>query len=168
LTAATTVALLAGVGVATGAIPDEDGQIQGCYGKRNGRLRVVDRASECRRKETPLAWDQHAAATSNAVTRIGSPTPITGYPAGSVSITTATAACHRGERAVGGGYTIDADPPASAFNMGTLESQPTAVGQHASEGRPADGWRVRIANPSSHEDPSRNFGILTVTVLCAA
>ena len=111
LTAATTVALLAGVGVATGAIPNEDGQIQGCYGKRNGRLRVVDRASECRRKETPLAWDQHAAATSNAVTRMGGPTPITGYPAGSVSITTATAACHRGERAVGGGYTIDADPP---------------------------------------------------------
>src|SRR3954452_17965638 len=62
LTAAVTAALLAGVGIATGAIPGGDGRIQGCYGKSNGQLRVVDDASDCKNNEVALGWNQRGPA----------------------------------------------------------------------------------------------------------
>lgn len=62
LTAAVTAALLAGAGIATGAIPGSDGSIRGCYGKSNGQLRVVDRASDCKNNEVAIGWNVRGPA----------------------------------------------------------------------------------------------------------
>jgi Collagen triple helix repeat (20 copies) len=54
-------ALAAAVGVATGAIPDSNSQIQGCYTKVGGVLRVIDtaKAQHCHPTlETQIAWNQ--------------------------------------------------------------------------------------------------------------
>lgn len=57
------VIALAGVtiglgGVAFATIPDSSGTIHGCYSKSNGNLRVVETASDCRKNETALPWNQ--------------------------------------------------------------------------------------------------------------
>jgi large subunit ribosomal protein L7/L12 len=63
--AATIAALAAsGVGVAMAAIPS-DGQIDGCYSKVRGTLRVIDRENgkKCSAKrEIPIAWNQTGPA----------------------------------------------------------------------------------------------------------
>ncbi len=51
-------ALAVVAGVALAAIPRADGVIEACYQKKTGKLRVVDRASACRKSEIPLAWNQ--------------------------------------------------------------------------------------------------------------
>jgi hypothetical protein len=48
---------VAAAGVAFGAIPGVGGEIQGCYSKQ-GDLRVVNAASDCRKGEKALAWNQ--------------------------------------------------------------------------------------------------------------
>lgn len=54
-----TVAVLgAGSAVALGAIPGEDGTIQGCYNRVTGSLRVAENADDCRALETPIKWNQ--------------------------------------------------------------------------------------------------------------
>lgn len=56
---ATTAALCAGVGVATGAIPSREGQIHGCFQKTDGALRVIDAEEPlagCKRSVAPIAW----------------------------------------------------------------------------------------------------------------
>jgi hypothetical protein len=44
-------------GVAFATIPDSSGTIHGCY-NQSGNLRVVESANDCRKNETPLAWNQ--------------------------------------------------------------------------------------------------------------
>jgi hypothetical protein len=64
LTLAAALALSAGVGVATGAIPDTDNTITSCLAP-DGRLRVIDTATQsCDRvkHERPLQWKQSGPA----------------------------------------------------------------------------------------------------------
>ncbi len=61
---AAALTLGAGVGIATGAIPDRGGVIHACY--RNvgqSTLRVIDtgKGEHCRQHERPLSWNQHDA-----------------------------------------------------------------------------------------------------------
>ena len=58
LAAAVTVALAAGAAYAT--IPGSSGVINGCYGKQNGHLRVIDTETgqSCGNFETPISWNQ--------------------------------------------------------------------------------------------------------------
>ncbi|MFN8223119.1 MAG: hypothetical protein U0R50_07665 [Gaiellales bacterium] len=52
-------ALVASVGVATGAIPGTGGKITGCYTKTGGALRVIDApSSSCQSDENQLVWNQ--------------------------------------------------------------------------------------------------------------
>ena len=59
-TAAVCAAVSVGTGFALGVIPSvipgTDGVIRACYGKQ-GKLRVVDTLSDCKKSETPLAWN---------------------------------------------------------------------------------------------------------------
>jgi collagen triple helix repeat protein len=61
---AAALTLGAGVGIATGAIPDRGGVIHACY-RNVGRstLRVADtsKGQHCSQRETPLSWDQQGA-----------------------------------------------------------------------------------------------------------
>jgi hypothetical protein len=55
------LAVAAGVGVATGAIPDSGGTINGCYTKTGGIVRVVDTEKNQRcisSAENPTSWSQ--------------------------------------------------------------------------------------------------------------
>jgi hypothetical protein len=65
--AAAVLTVIAGVGIATGAIPDGSGVIHGCYktnatllGPRQGTLRVIDpsKGQQCSGSETPLPFNQ--------------------------------------------------------------------------------------------------------------
>ena len=62
--APTVVALGAAAAIAAGAIPNDDGTIQGCYNNPQyetgnpGGLRVVDNPDQCSSTEVPLAWNQ--------------------------------------------------------------------------------------------------------------
>jgi hypothetical protein len=57
LVAAIAVVVAVG-GIAYAAIPGSSGTIQGCYQKKNGNLRLVESASECRNSEQPISWNQ--------------------------------------------------------------------------------------------------------------
>ena len=51
-------ATLAG-GIAWAAVPAAEGQINGCYQKNEGQLRVIDPGADaCQPSEIPIAWSQ--------------------------------------------------------------------------------------------------------------
>src|SRR4051794_15423067 len=53
------VALVAAVGgLAIAAVPDRKGRIVGCYAKKGGKLRVLQKGTNCRRAEKKLRWNQ--------------------------------------------------------------------------------------------------------------
>jgi type VI secretion system secreted protein Hcp len=54
----TVAALGAGTAIAAGAIPGEDGTIEGCYNRLTGNLRVVEDADDCRTLENAIQWNQ--------------------------------------------------------------------------------------------------------------
>lgn len=57
----TGLAVAATAAVATAAIPNSDGTLQGCYmtsGTVKGLLRVVDSSADCKSTETPISWSQ--------------------------------------------------------------------------------------------------------------
>jgi hypothetical protein len=58
------LAVTAGIGVATGAIPSSDGKINACQAKVSGfrYLRLLDSGESCRGGEKPLSWNQKGPA----------------------------------------------------------------------------------------------------------
>jgi hypothetical protein len=66
---AAVIALSAGIGVATGAIPSADGKIRACFAKDNGRLRVIDKAGgqKCKSSEKALVWNQRGPSGRQGV-----------------------------------------------------------------------------------------------------
>jgi len=53
------VALVAAVGgYAIAAVPDKNGRIPACYGKKSGDLRVLVKGTKCKRGEKKLLWNQ--------------------------------------------------------------------------------------------------------------
>lgn len=82
------------VGVAYAAIPGAGGQIQGCYVTKGGALRVVNAASECKKKEQTLSWNQAGQPGTNGAPGV-SPTVLqldpgnANCPAGGAKITDA-------------------------------------------------------------------------------
>ena len=82
------------VGIAYAAIPGAGGQIQGCYIKKVGALRVVNSASECTKLELPLAWNEAGQPGTNGTPGV-SPTVLqlnpgnANCPAGGAKITDA-------------------------------------------------------------------------------
>jgi hypothetical protein len=58
VTAAVTAAVALSAGVAFATIPGGGGKIEGCYQKNEGNLRVVDAASECKKSEVPISWNE--------------------------------------------------------------------------------------------------------------
>lgn len=63
----TVAALGAGSALAVGAIPGDDGTIQGCYSRVSGTLRVVENKDECRSLETAIGWNERGPAGPQGV-----------------------------------------------------------------------------------------------------
>ena len=55
---AVTALLVAVGGVAYATIPDSSGTIHGCFNTKNGNLRVVESAGNCRSNERTIDWNQ--------------------------------------------------------------------------------------------------------------
>jgi hypothetical protein len=98
LTLAAVLALTAGIGVATGAIPSGDGTITACYSKANGDLRVIDSEAgqTCKASENELSWKQGTSAPTVRVDTTSLNPGETGE---------ARAECPEGQKATGGGFT---------------------------------------------------------------
>ncbi|MBV8906557.1 MAG: hypothetical protein JOZ22_23195 [Acidobacteriia bacterium] len=63
LAAGAAIAGLIGIAVVNASIPGPGGVIHGCYNTSNGRLRVIDTATDsCKKDETALAWNQTGPA----------------------------------------------------------------------------------------------------------
>src|SRR5215211_4441060 len=95
---AAVIALTAGIGVATGAIPASNGTITACYSKANGDLRVIDSEAgqTCKASESELSWKQGTSApTVRVVTVFLNPG----------ATASARAECPEGQKATGGGFT---------------------------------------------------------------
>jgi hypothetical protein len=111
---AATLAVAAGVGVASGAIPSSDGKIDGCFDKDNGRLRVIDKAKQqtCKTSEHALAWNQKGPKGDRGAPGLGTlklriaSRPIAAGQTGQID-----ASCQPGERATGGGFLLLEDDP---------------------------------------------------------
>jgi hypothetical protein len=156
---AAVLALSAGIGVASGAIPSStDATISGCTAKLGGvrYLRLIDaQAGEaCKDPEKKLTWNQKglkgdpgpqgpkgdkgepgAPGTGALVTR--ERTVTRNVPAGTAA--SIVADCPAGEQATGGGFTVDSGNP----DVVLTRSQPNTFGQDLI------GWFVQVTNRSS-------------------
>ena len=121
---AAALALTAGIGVASGAIPSSDGKINACQAKVGGfrYLRLLDSGESCRSGEKPLSWNQKGPkgdpgpqgpagpkGTGFAKLTMRQATPLA--PPGTHSF---QSACKTGEKVTGGAGFIPADPEGAA------------------------------------------------------
>jgi hypothetical protein len=121
LAVAAGMALSAGLGVASGAIPSSDGKINACQAKVGGfrYLRLLDNGESCRGGEKPLSWNQRgpkgdpgpAGPKSTGDTRFTFRQADFNSSPGTESFGTS---CKAGEKATGGAAFIAADPPDAA------------------------------------------------------
>jgi hypothetical protein len=149
--------------IAMAVIPGSDGTIQGCYLKGIGSLRVVDKASDCTRLETPIKWAQNGQAGPAGPPGAQGPQGERGPagPAGPVAalsgrndIATASlgpafpgdavARCQPGEIATGGGFYIGQE------GIEVLWSLPSGGGGTAPPGWAA-GFRNHLDHPVTAE-----------------
>jgi hypothetical protein len=123
--------------------------IVGCYLNGTGQLRIVDDASECRRSETPISWNQTGPAGPP-----GPPGPVSvGHVSadallGAGETDSAVASCPSPTIVTGGGFEAPAD-------VDVLESVP------AYDGGRLSAWRVTAINNGSAQ------ATLTAHAVCA-
>jgi hypothetical protein len=150
------LALTAGIGVASGAIPSSsDATISGCHAKLGGvrYMRLIDaQAGEaCKGSETKLTWNQKGLkgdpgpqgpkgdkgepGTGALVTR----DRITTVDVAAGATRAIAVKCLAGEQATGGGFTVLAGSP----DVVLTSSQPGTFGQDLV------GWNVQVTNRSS-------------------
>lgn len=124
------LALGIGAAVATGAIPDADGNFYACVTKTSGTIRMIDKSASCRTTERKVSWpaDQaelkvyRASGSAGTLEQQGSP------------LVTSIASCDDGDPVTGGGFTMSGGP----FNiddLAILASEPGHFQNH-------DEWRV--------------------------
>ena len=150
--AVTTAAALAAVGaasVATGAIPNADGNIYACVNK-NGEVRVQDARGQCKKNWSPLDWQQSAqtprAYLISQITHVsGTRNPENDGANGSTTLEVVVE-CDAGDIVTGGGYSVSA-------NVSVGASGPTTGGGSSVPGWKTVGWRIVVTN--MNEDPKR-------------
>jgi hypothetical protein len=108
LAVAAGMALSAGLGVASGAIPSSDGKINACQAKVGGfrYLRLLDTGESCRPGEKPLSWNQKGPAGGSL--RLTMRSAVATVAPGTHSV---NAACKTGEKVTGGAAFALADNP---------------------------------------------------------
>jgi hypothetical protein len=133
---AAVLALTAGIGVATGAIPASEGTISACYSKANGDLRVIDsEAGEtCKSSENELSWNQGTPAPSAIVATTRLDPGETGE---------ARAECPEGQKATGGGFTSSIVEPER--DVVVKDSEPLTLA-----GEPV-GWVAKFTNNDTQD-----------------
>jgi hypothetical protein len=141
---------LMGVAIAWATIPSDGGQVNTCYSKATGQVRVVSAPNTCKPTEKPLSLQEFRSPPS-VVVRRGTEVIV---PMGGNASTTAQ--CRPGELAVGGGYN------SGDFGLFVVTSQPIRTdGEFARDGETPTGWSFFVTNTRSV-----NLGFLpTVTCL---
>lgn len=164
---AAVIALSAGIGVATGAIPSADGKIRACFAKDNGRLRVIDKAAgqKCKASEKALAWNQRGPSGRQGLPGQAGPAGPAG-PAGKDGAPgrSALEPLHSGEtiRGVVGG---DFDANAAGNDFGVLETFPVPAPQPVNDANVVvDGGDDDEANrcTGTPEAPSAPPGVVCI------
>jgi hypothetical protein len=166
---AAVLAVSAGIGVASGAIPSSDGTISACHAKLAGvrYLRLIDtQAGEtCKGSETKLTWNQKGPKGDPGpqgpqgdkgdpgppgeavVTR---ERPVTGIVA--AGATTAIASeCRPEEQATGGGFTVLSENA----DVVVTKSEPRTLGETLV------GWNVTVTNRSTGPQSVNAIAICT-------
>jgi hypothetical protein len=148
--------VLAAGGFAVAAIPSRDGTIHACYKTKGGDLRIVKGAT-CKQGERALSWNRGVAAVTvrRGSIRIHRPCKQFGGSYVCTGTNTATVHCKAGERATGGGYSVD-DPYGS---VQTSRPFPAA-------GRPT-GWTVRGSSSFSGTTPAVPDATIPIYAVCA-
>lgn len=158
---AITLALVAGVMMATGTGFADGATIYGCVKNGSGLLRIVGGPGSCGVAETPLQWADGAAPSAFSVTRRTETGVIPPHDHRAVF-----SLCRDGEVATGGGYFLGdlagGDPSGDATLDGTVtRSMPGIFRSHVDPNGVVYGWGVRVQNAG--EQPLD----LWVTALCA-
>jgi hypothetical protein len=166
------VVVLGGGAFAVASIPGPTGVIKGCVKKAapdKGAVRVIDSTKTCASDERTLPWNQkgkRGAAGATKVT-VRSKNLVLTYFCTSIGSglytcianpVTATAHCHAGERATGGGYGKPNDETAPDVT----ESTPAP-----STGTPT-AWTVTASSGAGSGVASHPDTVVPVRVVCAA
>jgi hypothetical protein len=166
------VVVLGGGAFAVASIPGPSGVIKSCVekaGSAKGAVRVIDSANTCRSGERTMRWNQkgrRGAAGATKVTVRSKNLVLTYFctSAGAglytciANVVTATAHCHTGERATGGGYGKPNDETAPDVT----ESTPAP-----STGTPT-AWTVTASSSAGSGVASHPDTVVPVRVVCAA
>lgn len=67
------------------AIPSADGRIFGCYGAKDGALRVIEEGTACGKAEVAIFWNQRGPAGATGATGAQGPTGATGPAGGGIA-----------------------------------------------------------------------------------
>lgn len=158
------LALSAGIGVASGAIPSSSGRIYGCFGKAGGNLRVIDKAKhqQCNNGEQALAFNQQGQKGDRGVPGPQGPKGDTGrlnlaIDTAAVNVAPGASAdasvpCPANQQATGGGF--------AATGVRNTASQPSF--------RDANGAQVPVGWSASFQNDSGQTVTALVEVICAS
>ena len=138
---ALSAALVLGIGaaIATGAIPDADGNFYACVNNASGAIRMIDKSNTCRAGERRVSWPAQQAELTiyRAGGSQGSYDPTS-------PVATSIASCDDGDPVTGGGFSFSGSN-ITIDDLAVLRSEPGHFQNH-------DEWQVSavIDNPDLH------------------
>jgi hypothetical protein len=94
-----------GAAIATGAIPDEDGNFYACVTKTSGTIRMIEKGATCRSSETKVSW-----AADQPVLDSYKATAFNDTDENDLPLVQALAQCDAGDIVTGGGFGISGGP----------------------------------------------------------
>jgi len=174
---AAVLAVIGGVAIAGVANSNGGNVINGCYHKTNSKLRIVASASQCKRSETAISWNQtgpqgpqgsqgpQGPQGDKGDTGPQGPPGVAGYytrtdpncvaPIGCYS--SAEATCSSGDKVVGGGYEVTFNEMDAGEVWAFTDNRPNASGT---------GWYVAATTLVGHVDFEDEFNF-TAYAVCA-
>ena len=114
--------------IADAAVPDANGNINACYIKPGGTLRVTDTGT-CKKGETPISWNQQGQPGANGVSGYEI---VTNIKSPGVGFLGEAAFCPQGKHVLGGGAVpVDDNGNATHINVfNMLDSAPGSDGTY--------------------------------------
>lgn len=94
-----------GAAIATGAIPDQDGNFYACVTKTSGTIRMIEKGTTCRSSETKVSWaaDQPVLDSYKVIS-------FNDTDEDDLPLVHAIARCDDGDIVTGGGFGISGGP----------------------------------------------------------
>jgi hypothetical protein len=123
--------------VATGAIPDGDGNFYACVNSA-GNVRLIEKSESCRKSERRVSWP---AGQAELKLYSSHSSAVTNQPS---TLVRAYANCDEGDPVTGGGFNLDSAAPPNAGDVTVLGSEPGNF-----SGPNIEGWRATASITSS-------------------